>query len=1027
MTSNPTGEPRVDLNGQQGSSDSRVFMPGRRRRPKRLLLDRDSERTRIDDLLEVVRRGFSGVLVLRGCHGAGKTTLVDYAVEEASGFRISSIVGVESEINLQYGAVHELLIPFLPLIDDLPVPQRQAIRVAFGLDRPVLCAVDDAQWIDAESALVLGFVARRLYADRVGMILTVGDAGELPAWQQLPTVEVCGLPDDAAAELLRSVAGTPLAPEVVDRVVADAERNPLALVEIGSHFTGEELAARAYLPEPIPVGRQLQERYLRQVHRLPADVQQFLLLAATDVSGDRSRVRHAAAAAGIDADAAEAAAEAAGLIKASGNWAGFPYPLIRAAVYHGASNADRRRAHHWLSQASDHAGDVEGQVWHRAAAAAAPDEHLAADLQTAADRARDRGASSATAALLRRSVAWTPDDGVRARREVALAEAELVIGHADIAQEIATNALPRLNDSGTRGEAKVVIGDALFAQGRDVEAAEAFADAAAALAAYPAASADALLAALDAANWAGRAETRKIASIPPPSPPPGTAPAISDLLLAGYQARVTKGYDAAAAPLRAALEALRADDLEPLIGLKWFALGATAAGSLWDDEALLDITDRWVRVARRRGALAQLPMALAVRALADWLTGGLDQAEDRWRELHELMAASQNTGMLNIDYGSEAFVLAGRGETARARAAGLAQIREATARGQGGQADIGRGVVALADLRSGQFEAAVDGALAVIQDDQAFLTEAMLPELIEAAARSGNHEVARSAFAVLANRTRTAGTPWALGIRARCQALLDDGSDAETAYLEAISQLGRSHAAVDLARTHLMYGEWLRRARRRRDARRQLRTAEDMFLAMGAAGLADQARSELRATGERARSRTPETELDLTPQEARVTKLAADGSTNSEIAEQLFISPSTVEYHLGKVFRKLGVRSRTQLAHRLPGRELRKEASVTGSDSARSPAAVDRPHDAIDRNLGAMPTPPHLVGRPPKPIGTDTSDGTGTRRSSNRGKPQSAPQSKIARSKWSAWRGDWSAGQWCQPYHRHHGLRATPP
>src|SRR6266851_1396119 len=991
MTSNPTGEPRFDLNGQQGSSDTRVFMPGRRRRPKRLLLDRDSERTRIDDLLEVVRRGFSGVLVLRGCHGAGKTTLVDYAVEEASGFRISSIVGVESEINLQYGAVHELLIPFLPLIDDLPVPQRQAIRVAFGLeagpaqdrflvglacmtllsraaaDQPVLCAVDDAQWIDAESALVLGFVARRLYADRVGMILTVGDAGELPAWQQLPTVEVCGLPDDAAAELLRSVAGTPLAPEVVDRVVADAERNPLALVEIGSHFTGEELAARAYLPEPIPVGRQLQERYLRQVHRLPADVQQFLLLAATDVSGDRSRVRHAAAAAGIDADAAEAAAEAAGLIKASGNWAGFPYPLIRAAVYHGASNADRRRAHHWLSQASDQAGDAERQVWHRAAAAAAPDEHLAADLQTAADRARDRGASSATAALLRRSVAWTPDDGVRARREVALAEAELVIGHVDIAQEIASNALPLLSDSGTRGQAKVVIGDALFAQGRDVEAAEAFADAAAALAAYPAASADALLAALDAANWAGRAETRKIASIPPPSPPPGTAPAISDLLLAGYQARVTKGYDAAAAPLRAALEALRADDLEPLIGLKWFALGATAAGSLWDDEALLDITDRWVRVARRRGALAQLPMALAVRALADWLTGGLDQAEDRWRELHELMAASQNTGMLNIDYGSEAFVLAGRGETARARAAGLAQIREATARGQGGQADIGRGVVALADLRSGQFESAVDGALAVIQDDQAFLTEAMLPELIEAAARSGNHEVARSAFAVLANRTRTAGTPWALGIRARCQALLDDGSDAETAYLEAISQLGRSHAAVDLARTHLMYGEWLRRARRRRDARRQLRTAEDMFLAMGAVGLAEQARSELRATGERARRRTPETELDLTPQEARVAKLATDGSTNSEIAEQLFISPSTVEYHLGKVFRKLGVRSRTQLAHRLPGRELRKEASVTGSDSARSPVAVDRPHDAIDRNLGAMPTPPISSAGPPYP------------------------------------------------------------
>src|SRR5258706_16074593 len=338
MTSNASGGPRVDPNAHLASSGSQAFVPGRWQRTKRPLVDRGSERTGIDDLLELVRRGFSGVLVLRGCPGVGKTTLVDHAVGAASGFRISAIAGVEWEINRHFGAVHQLLVPFLPLIDDLPVPQRQAIRVAFGLeagpppghflvglacltlvsraaaDQPVLCAVDDAHWIDAESALVLGFVARRLYADRVGMIFTVDDTGEPPAFQQLPTIDVGGLPDNAAGQLLRSVAGTPLEPAVVDRVVADTERNPLALVEIGSHFTAEELAARAYLPEPIPVGRQLQERYLRQVHRLPADVQQFLLLAATDVSGDRRRCRHAAAAAGIDADAAEAAAEVAGLI-----------------------------------------------------------------------------------------------------------------------------------------------------------------------------------------------------------------------------------------------------------------------------------------------------------------------------------------------------------------------------------------------------------------------------------------------------------------------------------------------------------------------------------------------------------------------------------------------------------------------------------------------------------------------------------------------------------------------------------------
>jgi DNA-binding CsgD family transcriptional regulator len=705
----------------------------------------------------------------------------------------------------------------------------------------------------------------------------------------------------------------------VDRVVADTGRNPLALVDIGSHYTAQELACRAYLPAPIPVGRQLRDRYLNRVHRLPSQVQAFVLLVAADVSGNRGRMAQAAAAAGIDADAAESAAEAAELIEVSGTLVRFRYPVIRAAVYHGATDAERRRAHQWLGQASGSQGDADGQVWHRAAAAAGPDEHLAADLEAAAGRARDRGASPARAMLLGSSVALTPDQGIRACREVALARAELVIGHADTAQEIAGHALPRLADSSARGKAKVLIGDALFAQGRDVEAAQVLADASAELAGDPVASADALLAALDAAMWAGRGETDKIAMIPPPSPA-GAAPRVSDLLLAGYQARFTEGYRAAAAPLRAAVEALRAGDLDPDAGLRWFTLGVAAAGSLWDDQALIDIAGRWARLARTLGAITSLPLALASRAFADRATGRLDQAADRWTEMRELMAASQNPGIFGRDSRGEGLLLAYRGETAQARAAGLAQIHESTARGQGLLADVGRAIVALADMRAGEFEAAADAALPVIHDDPPFTAEMMLPELIEAAARSDHQEVARSAFATLADRTTTAGTPWALGIRARCQALLEDGSHAEAAYLEAISQLGRSHAAVDLARAHLMFGQWLRRAKRRRDARRHLRTAEAMFHAMGATGFADQASGELRATGERARARTPQTEYDLTPQEVRVAKLAADGATNNEIAEQLFISPSTVDYHLGKVFRKLDVTSRAQLARRLPSR-----------------------------------------------------------------------------------------------------------
>jgi DNA-binding CsgD family transcriptional regulator len=403
---------------------------------------------------------------------------------------------------------------------------------------------------------------------------------------------------------------------------------------------------------------------------------------------------------------------------------------------------------------------------------------------------------------------------------------------------------------------------------------------------------------------------------------------VSDLLLAGYQARFTKGYRAAAAPLRAAVGALRSDDLEPVTNLKWFLRGAIAAGSLWDDQALLDITDRWLRIARKLGALTQAPIALAVRAIADCVAGRLDQAADRWAEMRELMAVSRTAGMFGIDSGSEGLLLAYRGETSRACSSGLAQIRQSTARGQTGPVLMGRRILAIAKLYAGQCEAAVDAALPVIHDDPPFTAEQTLPELVEAAVRSDNRQVARNAFAILADRARAADTPWALGILARCQALLEEGCDVEAGYVEAITQLGRSQARLDLARAHLLYGQWLRREKRRRDARCQLRAAEHMFHAMGAAGFAEQATSELRATGERARTRTAETELDLTPQEARVANLAAEGSTNGEIAEQLFISPSTVEYHLGKVFRKLGVRSRTQLAHELPGPRLTSAAQA---------------------------------------------------------------------------------------------------
>ena len=924
---------------------------GGQRQAELVLLDRQAEKAAIDRVLDSVRGGFSDILVLRGGPGVGKTALLGYAIDSAPDLQVCGAAGVESEISLAFGALYQLLVPFLPRVAELAPPRRHALRVAFGLeegpppsrflvglaalmvlspaaeDQPVLCVVDDAQWLDAESAQVLAFAARRLYADRVGVILTMGEPATLPEpttqqlFEELPAVVVGGLPDTEAAELLRTSVGAHLDDHVVGRVLADTQRNPLALVELSAEFTADQLAGRAALPAPIPVSQRLERRFLRQVRGLPADTQAFLLLAAAQVSRERDPLWRAASRAGIDADAAAAAAEAAGLLEFSGSSVRFRYPQIRSAVYHGATDAQRRAAHLALAEAndSDSAAWRSRRAWHRAAAAIAPDEDIAADLEQAADRAGARGGYAARAALLRRAVDLTPDDGRRAQREAALAEAELISGHPGTARDLVTRALPRLADDRQRGLAKRLNGEILFAQGDAATAADVLAEASRALAADNRAARDAMLEATRAAIWAGPAQRRKIMCAARSFPPvTGSRPAVSDLLLEGYRARFTAGYSQAVAPLRAAVAALRADDLDLATGLRWFGLGVAAAGSLWDDQGLFDISDRWVHAARTLGALTELPVALANQAFSAALAGRFQDADTFCAEMRELIAVSGRPGMLGIDSRGEGIALAYRGHVAAARASGVAQIRESAARGQSQIADIGQCIVAVADLCAGDFDAAEAAALTAVDDDPAMVAEAALPELIEAAARGGHHTVADSAFATLSERALAAGTPWALGLRARCAALTDAGEHAEEHYREAVSQLQQSRAMVDLARTHLLFGQWLRRARRRRDARRELRTASDMFTAMGADGFAEQASTELRATGERARARTPEAAFDLTPREAGVADLAAAGASNNEIAAQLFITPSTVEHHLASVFRKLGITSRTQLARLRP-------------------------------------------------------------------------------------------------------------
>ena len=902
------------------------------------LLDREAERAAIDRVLDAVRSGLSGALVLRGGPGVGKTTLLRYAVDAVPDMRVSSIAGFESEISMEFAGLHQLLLPFIPLLDELPSPQQSALRVALGQEegtpperflvglaaltllsraaeeQPVLCVVDDIHWLDPESRHVLAFVARRLYADRVGLIGASNDLAPEPVPDQIPAILVGGLPDAEARELLSSVAGGALNPQTVDRVLAETLNNPLALVELGTAYSDDEISGRAALPEPLPLGQRLQEHFLRLVRGLSPDAQEFTLLAAADPGGKPDQLWHAAQQAGIDPEAASAETAWAGVLEFPGDSVRFRYPLLRSAVYHGASAADRRSVHRVLGET----GDPEVRAWHLAAAAVAPDEELAAELQRTADRAAARGGFAARAALLRRSADLTPDAARRAEREVALAQATLMAGDPVGAQTLLDAALPRLTSATARGQARLLEGAVSFAQGDAVGAARILASAAQAFEHDARLARDTMLGALEAAIWSGPALTREIARLARNCPPvPGADPSVSDLLLEGFSARFTLGYQASVQPLRAAVTALLADDLDPAVGLRWFSLGTAAAGSLWDDKATFELSDRWVNMARDAGAFTTLPVALAFHAVSDAMAGHFREGDTRWALMFEVLAVTHGPGVLGVNSRSNGVVLAYRGDLAEARETGLAQVRESAERGQGGPADIGRYIAAMADLFNGDYATAVSSALTVVENDPAYTAEGTLPELAEAAVRAGDREVAAAAYDTLSLRALAAGTSWGLGLRARCAALLADDADAEDLYLESIRQLERCQMAVDLARTHLLYGRWLRRARRRRDARDQLRTAHDMFARMGAKGFAGLAAAELRAAGERVQSQAPETAVDLTPGESRIADLAVAGASNGEIAAQLFISPATVDYHLRKVFRKLNVTSRTQLAGHL--------------------------------------------------------------------------------------------------------------
>jgi DNA-binding CsgD family transcriptional regulator len=878
------------------------------------LLGRERERDVLDGLLDGVRGGHGGVLILHGEAGVGKTALLQYAAEAGRDFRIVRTSGVEAEMELPFAAIQQLCSPFFELMARLPEPQHDALAVAFGLiggpadpepahpapnrflvglavlgllaeaaeEQPLMCVVDDAQWLDSASARTVAFVARRLLAEKIALVFATRELGD--ALAGLPELHVGPLDRRDARALLESVLPARLDERVLERIVAETHGNPLALLELPRGLSPAQLAGGFGLPQALPVSAGIEESFIRRLASLPEDARRLLLLAAADPVGDPALVWRAAERLGIPESAVNTV-ESEELLVLSPRVA-FRHPLVRSAIYRASDAYDRREIHRALAEATDPQIDPDRRAWHRAQATSAPDEEVAAELERSAVRAQARGGFAAAAAFLERAVALSPEPRRRAQRSLAAARATFQAGALDDALDLLDSAESSTSDDDpARAHVHLLRAQIAFAARRGSDATPQLLAAASELEALdPSLARATYLEALSAAMFAGRlahgaglVEAGEAALAGPPMP---SAPRPSDLLLRGFAVQATEGYAVAAPILKEALSAFTRDVDPAPDEARWLWFASWIALHMWDDASWSVLSTRQLEIVRRTGALSVLPFVLANRSSVYAFLGDL-----RTAELHEeeLRAATEATGIAGISYGGLSLA-ALRGRDAEFSELIRSTVGEARTRGEG---------VALT------------------------VAEFLSGTLYNAAVRCGQPERARRAFERVQATTRAAATDWALGIEARSLALLSDGADAESLYREAITRLGRTSIRVQLARTHLVYGEWLRRERRRMDAREQLRTAHELFRDFGVEGFAERARVELEATGARARERTVETIDRLTPQETQIARLAAEGETNREIAARLFISTSTVEYHLRKAFRKLGVKSRTRLEGKL--------------------------------------------------------------------------------------------------------------
>jgi DNA-binding CsgD family transcriptional regulator len=914
------------------------------------LRGRSSERALLDRLLEDARNGQSAVLVVRGEAGVGKTALLHYATERASDFRVAQITGVEWEMELAYAGLHQLCTPMLGELDVLPQPQQDALSVALGLspgdppdrflvalaalgllsasaeERPLFCVVDDLQWLDDASADVLGFVARRLLAERVALVFALREPGGEHLLVGLPELALQGLEDGEARALLEAVVPGRIDERVRDRIVAETRGNPLALLELPRGMNAADLAGGFSVPAPGGLSGGIEDGFRRRLDDLPADTRRLLQLAAADPVGEPLLVWRAAEELGIAPEAATPAIDA-GFFEI-GAQVRFRHPLVRSAAYRSASPAERYALHAALAEATDPELHPDRRAWHRAQAAPGPDEEVAEELQRSAARAEARGGIAAAAAFLERSATLTPDPVDRVRRLLAAARAKRDAGALEAALELLTAAEAGPMSALQAAEVEHLRGEVAFDQRRLGDAARLLVSAAKRFEPLDPEQARAThLEALGAAIWAADVDrpgalvaAAEAARAAPPAPgPPGAMDAVLDALAV----LLTEGYSAAAPALEQALEdvlALKRPDGD--LGRWLWLTGARATGliaiELWDADAWHELASRQVQVARDCGALVQLQFALNFFARSQLASGELTDVAVLVEEERVLAQATGNPAV-----GYEAMLLAAwRGQESLASELIDRMLQTASALGLGRMVDVATYANAMLYNGIGRYEAARDAArVAFEHSDHVGNGPFVVAELAEAASRTGDQELVQAAVDWLSERTRLTRTDWVLGIAARVRALLGEGEAAELEYRESIACLGRTRLRAELARSHLLYGEWLRRERRRADAREQLRIAHETFDAMGADGFAERARHELVATGETVRKRRDDTRDDLTPQEEHIARLAIDGRTNPEIGAELFISPRTVEWHLKKVYMKLGIRSRKDLPDALPERD----------------------------------------------------------------------------------------------------------